>query len=277
MMRCSRWRILRALSAVFVAALGFGGAGTLAGCSKPEYDTASPQAALDSMYQMIADGRADMLADMIHIEPRDIAYDDGVTEASAIQDVKTKAGEMLGQLYRVANKLRERYPDQIDQELVTATAGSRRTGLDFLTRFLTDPFGLMDEQRSRITVEDLGDGTAAVLIDGKPAFGLGLQMKDIDGKWRVNVPIHLLQEYRPNTRHEWSVIASMMLAMENSLTAFETELDDGQFRDLKQASARAGRLLGERVFVQAVIYQNMKQNAAAQADAASGKDQSKPG
>jgi hypothetical protein len=53
----------------------------------------------------------------------------------------------------------------------------------------------------------------------------------------------------------------MMLAMENALIAFEDELDGGKFRDLNHASQRAGRLLGERVVVQALIYSNMKKNA----------------
>ena len=34
----------------------------MVGCEKPQYDTSSPQAALDSMKKMIADGRPEMLA-----------------------------------------------------------------------------------------------------------------------------------------------------------------------------------------------------------------------
>lgn len=246
----------------------------LAGCSKPQYDSSTPQAALDSMYKMIADGHPEMLGTMIHIEPRDRAYADGVTEASAIAEVTGKAGQMLGQLYRVAGKLRDRYPDQALKEVASAQAriakGPRKPGeprgrpeddLDFVGRFLADPFGLMDQNRSRVSVEDLGDGTAAVLIDGKPVLGLGLQMKDVNGAWKVNIPIELLQKYRPDTREEWTVLAKMMLSIENALTAFETELDRGDFRDLAEASNRAGRLLGERMVVQGLIYQVMKENS----------------
>jgi hypothetical protein len=53
----------------------------------------------------------------------------------------------------------------------------------------------------------------------------------------------------------------MMLSMENALMAFEDELAGGKFRDLNHASRRAGRLLGERVVVQAIIYSNMKKHA----------------
>ena len=213
------------------------------------------------MHQMIVDGHPELLKNLVHIEAREISYSDGVTEASAIQNVIDKAGDMLGQLYRVARKLRDRYPDQVAKEFEKLDAKAKRNGFDQLTRFLADPFGLMDEQRGRVSVEDMGDGTAAILIDGKPAFGLGMQMRDVNGVWKIDVPIDLLQRYRPNTREEWTVIANMMLSFENSLTAFETELDRGDFRNLDHASTRAGRLLGERAFVQVMIYQNMKDRA----------------
>jgi len=234
----------------------------LGGCEKPapQYDTSTPQAALDSMRAMVRDGHPELLGSLLHIEARDIAFDDGVTEASAINEVLAKSGDMLGRLYRVAGTLRERFPDDLRRELAPSENSLTRDR-QFLARFMSDPFGLLDEQADRLTVEDLGDGTAAVLIDGQPALGFGLQMRDMNGSWKIDIPIELLQKYRPNTRNEWAVVASMMLAMENALITFETELDRGEFRDLRHASDRAGRLLGERVFVQVMIYQGMKENA----------------
>jgi hypothetical protein len=234
----------------------------LVSCSKPQYDDSSPQSALDSMYKMIEDNRPEQLGTLVYIQPRQITYEDGVTEASAIDNVTEKAGDMLGRMIRVAKKIRERFPEDVDKALEEAGPSVRvdDAGIN-LSRLIADPFGLLDEQRARFTVEDLGDGTAAILIDGKPALGLGLQMKEIDGRWKIDIPIDLLQKWRPDTRQEWSVLASMMLSMENALKAFEAELDDNQFRDLQQAGFRVGRLLGERVFVQVVIYQGMKEKA----------------
>jgi hypothetical protein len=234
------------------------------GCKPPVYDRSSPQAALDSMYKMIADGRPELIGQCIYIEPRDISYSDGVTEASAIQNVTDKAGQMIGQLYRVALKLRERYPEELQKEFESVKKQAQRDDLDEFARFLADPFGLIDANRSRLTVEDMGDGTAAILFDGKPPFGYGMLMRDVEGEWKVDVPIDLLQNYRPNTREEWQVFANTMLSLERSLTAFEDELDRGELRDLRQASSRAGRLLGERAFVQGLIYQNMKRQARQQ-------------
>ena len=104
------------------------------------------------------------------------------------------------------------------------------------------------------------DGTAAVLVDDEPAFGGFVSMIETDDGWRIAVPVQYAQssEFWPQTRHEWSVIASMLLGIENSLSDFEKELNRGGFRSLAHASERAGRLLGESVIVQSVIYGMMK-------------------
>ena len=109
-------------------------------------------------------------------------------------------------------------------------------------------------------VEDMYDGTAAVLIDDEPAFGGFLSMIETGDGWRIALPVQYAQssEFWPQTRYEWSVIASMMLAIENSLSDFEREIDRDGFRSLAHASERAGRLLGESVVVQSVIYGMMK-------------------
>jgi hypothetical protein len=86
-------RLAVAAALVAVAAAG--------GCRKPRYDTSSPSAAIDAMTRMVKDGRPELLPTMLFVEARDVTFPDGVTEASAIEDVKGKAGEMLAQLWRV--------------------------------------------------------------------------------------------------------------------------------------------------------------------------------
>ena len=79
------------------------------------------------------------------------------------------------------------------------------------------------------------------------------------------MPVEVLRssQYWPDTRHEWAVLASMMLAVENSLIDFEAEIDDGRIRSLREAGERVGRLVGE----QSVIYAMMKRDQAASAPA----------
>ena len=249
-------------------AAGLALASLLGGCSEPVYDTSTPQAMIDSLHQMIVDERAGEIASLIHIDSRpEMIFEDGVTEVSAIEDVRIKARDMLDQLFRVARKLRERYPGQVDAEIAQLIDDRNSFGAGpWVARFLTNPFGLMEEQRRRLSAEDLGDGTAALLVDGEAMSAVPLRLVEIDGEWRIEIPIELLNEFRPNTRHEWAVVASMMLAIENSLSDFERELDDGEFRDLAHAGERAGRMLGESIVVQGLIYRLMKRNVEEAAD-----------
>ena len=233
----------------------------LSGCSRPEYDTSTPQRALDSMEKMIEDGRPERLVELIYIEPRDIEFEDGVTEESAIGEVRAKLSDMIAQLWRVALKLQQQFPEDLDSEVgeVRVRFGGDGFG-DWFGRILSDPFRVLREQKDRIIVEDMYDGTAAVLFDGDPVLGGLLAMIETSDGWQVALPVQYAQtsDYWPQTRYEWSVIASMMVAIENSLNDFEREIDQGRFRSLAHASERAGRLLGESVVVQSVIYAMMK-------------------
>lgn len=245
------------LAAATVAMLG--------GCSDPTYDTSTPASLLDAIQKAVQDGRPEDLPQFIEIQARDIAFDDGVTEASAISDVKGKLSDMLGQLGRVSRKLKTRFEKDLAKTKTQAERISDRFGFGpAVERIVTDPFKVLDESRSKLEAEDLGDGTAALTYEGDPVFGGFVALVETGDGWRVTVPLELVQsnEYWPQTRHEWAVVASLLLGVENSLTIFEGELDQGKFRTLDQASERAGRLLGESVVIQSVIYASMKGKGA---------------
>lgn len=235
----------------------------LAGCGGQKEDTSTPQRALDAITRMIEEGHPENLPQMIEIKARDITFDDGVTEASAIQNVKDKMSQMIAQLWRVSKKIKSRFPEELKKEAATGAQAAAREGFDYrelAKRVLGDPFGFLSEQRARMTVEDLGDGTAAILIDDEPAYGGLLTMVETPAGWRISVPVETLRsnEYWPDTRHEWAVIASMLLGIENSLCDFEAEFDEGKIRSVREAGERVGRLVGESVVVQSVIYAMMK-------------------
>lgn len=230
------------------------------GCSDPTYDTSTPEQLLDSVQKAVQDGRPEDLPQFIDIAARDVEFEDGVTEASAIGDVKAKLSDMLGQLGRVSRKLKERYAKDLAKSQSQLERMSDRFGFGpIVERAVTDPFKFLDESRAKLAAEDLGDGTATLEYDGAPVAGGFVALLETDDGWRVTVPIELVQsnEYWPQTRHQWAVVASMMLAVENSLDMFEAELDADKFKTLDQATERVGRLLGESVIVQSVIYASM--------------------
>jgi hypothetical protein len=235
----------------------------LVACSKPAIDTGTPEALLEAVRIAVEDGRPEILPDLIDVPVREVEFADGVTEASAVEDVRDKLKDMLAQLWRVTVKLRDRFPGQVSKEL--AAAQSDLVPKDFregFARFFADPFGELQRERVNLKVEDLGDGTAALLWKDEPLWGGAIAIEERSGGWRFVVPVELLRsnEYFPDTREEWAILASMMLGIENSLTDFERELDEGKFRDLKAASTRVGRLVGESVIVQSVIYAMMKRD-----------------
>lgn len=233
------------------------------GCKKPRYDSSTPEQAVDSMAQMVKDGRPELLPTMLDIEARDVTFPDGVTEASAINDVKKKTGDMLAQLWRVSQKLKTKYPKDVDKELAKGGSWASRNGFgDVFTAVMADPFGWLDSNRSRLVVDDLGDGTAAFSIDGKQVLGGTLAMRETADGWRISIPVNLIRGsgYFPETREEWAVLAYMMMAVENALGDFENELDTGKFKNLSAASERAGRMIAESAAAQGIIFAMMKQN-----------------
>jgi hypothetical protein len=247
-----------------------GAAALLVGCAKPEYDASTPEKALQAVQKMLSDGRPELLPTMIDIPARDVTFDDGVTEASAIGEVKVKAGDMLARLWRVSRKIKERFPAELAKEGdlgVTQLRGRDLQGL--ARRIVSDPFAYIESQREKLAAEDLGDGTAALDWEGEPLFGGTVTMVERGDGWKFAVPVELLRssQYWPDTRHEWAVLASMMLAVENSLIDFEAEIDDGRIKSLREAGERVGRLVGESVVVQSVIYAMMKRDQAAAAPA----------
>lgn len=241
----------------------------LGGCSDPDYDTSTPERALDAAEKMVRDGRPDLLPTLIEIEARDLVFDDGVTEASAIGDVKEKLGDMLGRLWRVSQKLRERWPAQVEKELALAkaraqgTPGISRDVGNIVSQVMADPFAFLTEERTRLSAIDMTDGTASLLRDDEPLLEGIITLVETGDGWRFTFPVAFIQssDFWPQTRYEWAVVASMMLGIENSLKDFERELDRGDFRDLRHASERVGRLIGESVVVQSVIYASMKRGA----------------
>ena len=248
--------------------IGFGLflAGLLAGCGTEEYDTSTPEAVLASARSMVENGDANRLPELIHFEARDIQFEDGVTEASAIEEVKAKLAELMGRLWVIGEELQARFPgeslDTLDEAVVMVGAEGGGDWTDIVGQLLTDPYDFLDEGQGRIEILDLGDGTAAVLWDDEPALGGFVAMLETDDGWRASVPIELVRdtEYWPQTRWEWSVVASMLLSIENALEDFENEVRNDQFRTLSQAAASAGRIVGESAVVQGIIYGMMKRD-----------------
>ncbi|MEE2973131.1 MAG: hypothetical protein VX672_08395 [Planctomycetota bacterium] len=250
----------------FPLAFALGLLPTLTGCGSEDYDTSTPDAVLTSARAMVENGDASRLPELIHFEARDIEFEDGVTEASAIAEVKEKLAELLGRLWTIGEELQARFPgesmDTLREAVVMVEAEGGGDWTDIIGQILASPYQFLDEGQSRLEILDLGDGTAAILWDDEPALGGFVAMLETDEGWRAGIPIELVQDtdYWPQTRWEWSVVASMLLAIENALEDFERDVRSDRFKSLSQAAASAGRLVGESAVVQGIIYGMMKRD-----------------
>ena len=131
-----------------LATLATAAAAVLCGCADPTYDTSTPEKLLDAVQKAVQDGRPEDLPQFIEIQARDIAFDDGVTEASAIGDVKGKLSDMLGQLGRVSRKLKERYAKDLSAKKTEVDRISDRFGFGpIVERAVTEP---PDETRAYV-------------------------------------------------------------------------------------------------------------------------------
>ncbi len=231
------------------------------GCKKPKYNTSTPEDMLDAATEMVTKNHAEYLPTLLEIPARDVTFDDGVTEASAIEEVKTKAGDMLARLVRVAGELRDRFPKQVDKEIkIVLSKGRKASVRDIAIAAIADPATWITAQRALLSATDLGDETASLQFDGQPIFAGALTLTQTSDGWRVRFPIELVRssKYWPDSREEWTIVASMMLAVENALKDFERDLNSGSIKNLDAASSRVGRLIGESVVAQSIIYSMMK-------------------
>lgn len=201
----------------------------------------SPDALIDSAFAVVEAGRADLLADLLHAPSDDFRL------------VLDQAGLLLLDLQRFAALLAERYPGEIAEIREQAASGGGGAlaalqgrdgggGERAIRRIIADPFSWARESRERITTASLGDDSAAVLIDGAPAMGIGLLMKRENGRWWIELPLGLpmIQQYLPQTPEEHQVLASMIRVIDNAILDLTEDIEAGRCANLEEVSELAG-------------------------------------
>ncbi|MEC9372335.1 MAG: hypothetical protein VYC34_00755, partial [Planctomycetota bacterium] len=136
-------------------------------------------------------------------------------------------------------------------------SAEQREQINIVGRILADPFGWLQRARDRITTIQTADNIAAVLIDNKPAFGLGLTMRlDDNGKWAIALPLNLpvVARYTPRNHDEWSIVASIIQVIDNALKDLTTDIKQGDCRTLAEASELAGEKAVSPMFIAIIAY-----------------------
>ncbi|TVQ31812.1 MAG: hypothetical protein EA376_07415 [Phycisphaeraceae bacterium] len=221
------------------------------------YDQSTPDAVLISALQMVEDGEVGRLTELIH------------ADSDEMRAVLNRVGSLLQRLHVLADEIQTRFPDEVAEMRAKAESAaganggmqslfagapqrqrggrggppwSTAGGGGFLQPLLADPFAWIERNRTRMTVIQTADNTAAIMVDGKPAFGLGLTMRLEDDRWQVMLPLRLpfISRYMPQTREEWAIVASLVEVIDRAVDELAADVRAGRCRNIEAVAELAG-------------------------------------
>ena len=242
--------------------------------SRPRaYSQASPQDVLLSINAMIKDGNAERIGDLF--------LADSVEQRATL----IRLGSLMGTLQDLGQAAQRRFPKEVAvlrEQLKRQAAGHGQSIIDELAKggdnaqaaftppksptdrskfqdqfkdaslqLLSDPFGWLQENQSRLGVTEVDDETAVLTFDKQPLLGGIAQMKMSGGRWWLVLPLQLpgVAQFAPQTRNEWSIIASLIRVVDKALQELTDDIDSGKAARLEDVP----RLAGEKAFIPAAI------------------------
>lgn len=248
-------------------------AGILLATQRKEYSQATPEDVLASAIQMVRDGNTDRISDLIYAD--NVEYRTTLTRlghlfgtmqglgkamAAAFPKEVTAArdrlkSEMEGNGEGIATALMTANPNgplKFDRPKNEAETREREQQFqDFVTRLFADPFGWLDAGSARLSVERIADDAAVVKFDKEPLLGGVLTIRQYDGRWWFVLPLNLpgVNQYTPQTRNEWAIVASLIKVADNALGELRDDVNAGKAPTVKRVS----ELAGEKAFIPAAI------------------------
>lgn len=238
------------------------------------YDQSTPEAVIVAAKEMVKDGHAERLPDLVYAESKDM------------RDLLSRLGGVLGTLQDLARDVQVAFPEEIEAykrqaeeaakrgeatsflQRVTGQAlgaGGRRqrrfdgspeeaekmrAGFDTLMKdIFADPYGWLQQSEGRLTVSREGcpDDTAKLLWDGKPLLGIGIQLKNEGGRWSIVLPIP--PGVMPRSADSWEILGSGLEVVDKMLADLRQDVRSGQVRRLEDLAHNAG----EKAFLPAVL------------------------
>lgn len=226
-----------------------------------EFSQATPEEVMASAKQMVIDGRADLLTELIWAEDE------------SMRGLYRHLGGVMGSLQGVALAAARAYPDDIERvrnAAIEAAENGRSTNIfaravggarqrrsasrfsqsddplnDVLQTILANPYGWLESNVDRLTTQTISDDMVALMWDNKPIFppmGVILQLKD-DQKWYLVLPTHLpmVKGVLPKTEDEYQVWASVLMVFERAFDDLRDDIESGKIRNLDRAAEEAGK------------------------------------
>jgi len=236
----------------------------LAGCEDPQYDQSSPQALFTSAKQMVADGNAHHLDDLIY------------TDKEEMRPVLDRLGSVLGHLQELAVAVDEAFPDEVAAlkaeaeqaakegkassyltSLLTGRQNSRRPPREreraiqaefnrTLKQLAADPFGWLEQSEDRIDFIWVADDTRSITWDGQILFPpWGLLIKKRDGKWYLALPTDhpVVADNLPTSEEFWQIAPEIVQILDNTIIDMIEDVERGRVQELSLMAEEAGKKL----------------------------------
>lgn len=185
------------------------------------YSQADADATVRSLAEMLKDGNVRQIPSLIRAED------------PKMQELLGKLGPLFDRLYILSQTVQAKYPEEFNALLEKAastgsekladsgrTSQNRDQWRDRFTLLLANPFGMMDDEMDRVSTVYVDDETCALTIDGKPAFGVGLLIRQAeDGKWYFHLPENIpgLGSRLPKSDAEWRILNAMFKSVTNGV------------------------------------------------------------
>jgi hypothetical protein len=235
-----------------------------------KYPQNTPEEVLASARAMVTNGDARLLPNLIHADdPR-------------MRAMLSEFGKVLGSLHTLALDVQQAFPEEIAALQAEAAAAAKsgqassfiqrmagqagmsrrdRRGQDpaemrkvfdnAAKELFADPYGWLERSGDRLTVQTYTDDTAGLLWDKKPAFGIGLLIRRVEGRWYLSLPIDnpFVARILPKSDETWDVMASLMDVFNNTVKDLSKDVRSGRAAKLDDLA----RTAGEKAFIPAAI------------------------
>lgn len=228
----------------------------LGNTSGRRYSQATPDDVLLSAVQMVKNGDVRRLPELIHADSDDM------------RKTLMHLGVLLQHLQDLGYAIRDRFPEDVQRYKQLAEANIKsgkppaavatlleeftsRNGppsdaqqdrmQDLIANIFADPYGWIEHNENRLSAVTVTDDLASILIDGKPAFGVGLTLKLDNGKWYLALPTHLppVNQVMPKAPEQWRMINSLIKILDNTTVELTADVKGGSLGDVKSIGQKA--------------------------------------
>jgi hypothetical protein len=245
---------------------------------KPSYSQRSPEAVVETAVLMVKNGDVQLLPQLIYAESKEgriVLQRMGQLFKSLsllAKDLEAKFPAEVGQLKLQAEQAAKdgRATGLIGDIMSqvggnTGRPGSRRGATppqpdgaqqeqfqSAINLLFADPFSMLTGIEKKVTTVPIDNDTVAVLYDGQMVMPpLGLLMRRKDDRWYVALPtnIPVVQQYLPQNRSEFQIVASLVRVLDNAVIDLRKDVNSGDVRTLEDVS----RKTGEKAFLPAML------------------------